>query len=293
MTNEKIISLFEQPDGLEHITYEELKTLVLAYPYAQNLRVLLAAKSKEINHADTERNLALAATYTLDRKRLYHIMQAKAVLPVKIEEQEQLLELKPIAQVQEALSSMTALEVQQKTQQKQALRIEVQPPASPLVPPVVPSEQKDEVDNAADETRPVHVQITPTASLTTEEVFPLRKQRDGSGFFAQWAQQFILPSLEQQKSAGIFANTEHQPPLPEPAPVPANKETPSHETSQSVARILAERSLLEDSSLASETLAQLYIKQGLNQKAIAMYERLILANPEKSAFFAAQIEKLR
>ncbi|MCX6252485.1 MAG: tetratricopeptide repeat protein [Bacteroidetes bacterium] len=44
--------------------------------------------------------------------------------------------------------------------------------------------------------------------------------------------------------------------------------------------------------IVSETLAQLYYRQGNVHKAIKIYEKLILLYPEKSSFFAAQIKKL-
>ena len=43
---------------------------------------------------------------------------------------------------------------------------------------------------------------------------------------------------------------------------------------------------------ASETLARIYADQGLYDRAIAVYEKLILLYPEKSAYFAALIDKL-
>lgn len=55
---------------------------------------------------------------------------------------------------------------------------------------------------------------------------------------------------------------------------------------------LIEKSVKTDIGLVSETLADLLVSQGKNKKAIKMYEQLSLKFPEKSAYFAAQIEKL-
>ncbi len=55
---------------------------------------------------------------------------------------------------------------------------------------------------------------------------------------------------------------------------------------------LIEKSVKTDTDLVSETLANLLVAQGKNKKAIKMYEQLSLKFPEKSAYFAAQIEKL-
>lgn len=52
-------------------------------------------------------------------------------------------------------------------------------------------------------------------------------------------------------------------------------------------------SIKGNEKIVSKSLAKLYAKQGHRKKAIKVYEALSLINPKKSAFFAAQIEKLK
>ena len=58
-------------------------------------------------------------------------------------------------------------------------------------------------------------------------------------------------------------------------------------------RKFANRSIVEDGETISITLADLYVKQGKIEKAIIAYERLSLIIPEKKAFFASLIKKLK
>ena len=48
----------------------------------------------------------------------------------------------------------------------------------------------------------------------------------------------------------------------------------------------------EEFDLYTETLAQIYAEQGYYEQAKGIYSKLILAYPEKSAYFAALIQKL-
>ena len=66
----------------------------------------------------------------------------------------------------------------------------------------------------------------------------------------------------------------------------------AHAGSQDYAPAVAE-AVDADRTLVSETLAQIYADQELYQRAIDIYKKLILLFPEKSAYFATLIEKVK
>jgi hypothetical protein len=55
---------------------------------------------------------------------------------------------------------------------------------------------------------------------------------------------------------------------------------------------MAVNSIAKEEDLASEPLANIYIKQGKYEKALDMYRKLSLRNPQKSAYFAQKIEEI-
>ena len=66
-----------------------------------------------------------------------------------------------------------------------------------------------------------------------------------------------------------------------------------HIQAGAVVEQVIQRSIMENPDLASETLAELLVAQMQYEKAISVYERLILKFPEKSTFFAEKISNLK
>ena len=265
MTQERFFQIVDDPDVLRRITYEELKTLALAYPYAHNLRCLLALKARQIDHPDATRNLATAAAYSLDRTRLFLLVAPQVIVPQQVLSPEEVLELKPIETVKRELEALAPVVREEKTFEA-PMAAEAAPVPEPGAPTIF-----------------VETFVPEKPAAEPAEAAPEPPSQDIRQTFSDWISHFQPPALEARL----------RPMSPVPTIHPSEEKAEESTKSAGIAQQLAERSVAENQDVISETLAKLYAKQGYRDKSAQMYARLALLFPEKSAYFAAEIDKLK
>ncbi|MCB0534672.1 MAG: hypothetical protein H6574_00790 [Lewinellaceae bacterium] len=287
MTQERFIKLLNNPELLATISYEELKTLALTYPYVHNLRYLLAIKAGQDQHPDFTRNLATASAYSLDRTCLFTLMAPLKLAPqvVVIAEKEEILELKPIADVQQQLEYLGPISKseQRSAEKDNAMAIDFPSKQVAAGPPVLDFTQPDDGKSEMKIKQPEQDSDTPNTKLADLQM----------PSFNVWISRFNPPIL----AADVTTDPEKRPLGKVRSEDLQNNEIEDLEQLDQVEvmtpQMLAEKSVTESKSIVSETLAKLYVDQGYTEKAIDMYERLSLAFPDKSAYFAAEIDKLK
>jgi hypothetical protein len=75
MNSENFHEYVKNPSMLHQVSYQELKSLVLQYPYSPNLRYLLLLKSLFDDSKDFDRNQVLASLTSPDRKKLRQLVK--------------------------------------------------------------------------------------------------------------------------------------------------------------------------------------------------------------------------
>lgn len=334
MNAESFANLLKEYAHLYQLPMEELRTMVMQYPYCHNLQVLLQEKAELDQHPDREKNLAKAATYAIDRKQLYKrlkLMREKKAEP-KAEASyhlgEDFLELKDLTSVQADLEKI-ALGTYEDPSTTQTMAIEPEPPSSVDSPantePGLNSSWNGSWDGANDdldedislETDSLDFTLNPisnpipnvTADIAVETEVPVDDASDSSILppasdsepltptpshphpviptpkksFSSWSK--AAQSAYLQSSIQQLLQEEHLDPR-------KNKHIDSVDSKNEVNK-KAWKSIVDGDSIASETWAQLLVAQKQYHKAIEVYERLMLLIPEKSSFFAAQIELIK
>ena len=194
-------------------------------------------------------------------------------LPISVAVREEVLELRPIQTIRKELEAMAPIE-----------RVAQVAAASIVFPVAPPPPQKTE-----------------TADIIIEKVekeIVVEIKKPEALAFETWLNQFNLPPIASRVSP---KQPTEQPPVPweEPEDLAAEPEdkvaekTPGKTPNPGIAQQLAAKSVSEKEEVRSESLAKILVLQGYKEKAILMYQRLMLDFPEKSTIFAAAIEELK
>ena len=392
------------PSMLHQVNYQELKSLVLQYPYAPNLRYLMLAKSLLEGQREYDRNLVLASLGSIDRRKLRQLVFQYSHLAETTESSslsEDFLELKDLSALEDIMevasteagtpkavaidstipdsSSIEFLDDLTEVKNEPTLDIVEPETAAPVVlEDLLPDEPVDnpvleiasepindleglpeagtgseieaELNTDAAEAITSAANETLEVPTTIEDVGGLEIEESAEGLFeeagAEIPQEAKADTTKAEAAAdqttppiGTTRNEPQPMPAPSPSPksafnsykkqmrfnrpgllsgsldilpkkpapqeveekiprpaAPVEADPPLKETYEppaDIAREVAAKSVSEDSSIATETLAGILARQGHFDKAIKMYEKLSLQFPEKSDTFAAKIKELK
>ena len=260
LINKLAFSLFNK-NSLEECSAEEIENLAKQYPYFSSAQLLLAAKQKQINHHDFEKQLSLTSLHVNHPLWLNHLLNSKPSIKEKIFIEE------PIA---------AAIAYEESNNDELVV--------DNLRHKVIPSPVKEEKITPAPLQPAIEQKETTEAGLIFEPYYTV-------DYFASQGIKNITEEKpkdrfsQQLKSFTEWLKTIRQMP-------PQQIASLSDSDSEEKVVELATHSI-EDRDVETEAMAAVWIKQGKPEKAEEIYRKLSLLNPSKSSYFAGLIENLK
>jgi len=280
MHREQFIGYIKSPESLNPQSLVQLENLVKEYPFCQSAGILFTLNLYRENHIKYNEQLKVASAYASDRKVLKQLINS---LKTTTPSQDSIyLKNEKIGQFAEPGSNL-------------AEKISREQHIADLI-----NELKSEVNNLLiltskpDDTRQLSA-LQSVAEKLERLVMDKSNEEKGEAERKQppenSGKEYNLDHLEElpakQASTSTTMELIDKFIREEPRIVPPPKSSFFDPVNT------AKQSIEDNDSIVSETLAEIYYKQGNLSKAIKIYKKLSLVNPQKSNYFAAQIEKIR
>jgi hypothetical protein len=290
IANQLVRVLFKK-NSLQDCSRWELEILADKYPYFGIAQLLVSGKLREESKEDYEKQVQKTSLYFTNPLWLDYILNKKNGAEVAPEQKTAERDVE------------TEIAPTQQTISKESIEKEVKEPVvenSETIAPAVQNEPVNEIKAEGYETElPLaeagneEIKIAPLKTEPLDENAPLAFEPYHTVDY--FASQGIKLSLEEKpqdkfglqlKSFTQWLKTIKKVPATETAKEAAGK------VSDPKVVTLAEHSI-EDRDIVTETMAEVWVKQGNTQKAIDVYNKLSLQNPSKSSYFAGLIEQLK
>ncbi len=326
MKQKELIVLLQQPAKITREQVTALRQVIQEYPYFQAGRALLLKGLKDQNSLHYNKELKVTAAHTTDRAVLFDYISSAEfnqnsiaqLINKRFRESEQEAQQEHPAAT-EALSLDEALRM--KLQESRAVfDPELFSPSSqkPVEQPD-PSEDREQ-DKSEDsrgltgETESPKDRVSPEESLpdardgsaSEDQVKtdkkkapdparelgigqPLSFEKNESHSFSEWLKLTKARPIDRDEDKKADQSKERKFELIEKF----ISKNPRIIPSKTAAKANLAETQPEPEALMTETLARVYLEQKNYKKAIQAYKILILKNPEKSGFFADQIQAIK
>jgi tetratricopeptide (TPR) repeat protein len=274
MNRQQFIDFVKEPQNLNAVSTILLENLVKEYPYCQTADILYTLNLYKEDNIKFNEQLKKASAYAADRKLLKQLIRSidsdKAV--------SQPTKKNPAPNI--GLEKVQPL-IKEKEELVQTLKKEIGSLTEELAKNKLSSMEKSLMRGLLEQLEQI---IEPKPAEHKKEKNKIKP--------AQKSSEFALEQLEN-----LPVNDE-RPEIPHEDIIDKFIQEEPKISAVSKPEFFnpvdyAKQSLVDNESIVSETLARIYYEQGNLTKAIHIYKKLSLVYPEKSSFFAAQIEKIQ
>ena len=255
ITREHLIQFIGKPGLLKEQTIGDLKEIIDEFPYFQSAHLLYTYNLQKQANYRYDGYLKICSIYATDRTVLYQLLQPKS------SSSETLAQTSRVERISAAPYALFEL-----SEEKQITNAEF--------PQLSPSEQSEvetiDFDLLSFDQPASHNQFDEAAATpkNTDSVSQPDPNESNAEEKIDLIEQFIKENPTIQ-------------PRNEISPEPKDHSETKYDSEN------------ENDEFITETLSRIYLKQGHYQKAIDSFKRLSLRFPEKSVYFAQQIEEIK
>jgi tetratricopeptide (TPR) repeat protein len=264
LNKQNFLNIVRTPTAIGAQDIAGLEEVAASFPFCQIAHLLIAKGLKDYGSMHAEQKLKKAAAYSLNRKKLKEIVQsvgagftpAPTLTPVPIPEEK-----------------IKYDEIEENLKLIERFRLDTVGAGTGVNPAPTPhyiySSRLEDVFLQELEIDSAHHQSD--AGLLLDYLDYIHENKLGK----------MRDKKKQKEIIEKFINADPVIPTLKPHTLPENQED------------LASGSSRINKNPVSETFAKILLLQGKKDKAIEIYEQLILKFPEKKAYFAAEIDKLK